>query len=106
MRDVLLHEHRQTALRHCERAKRKYEKQDTEYWETRIVESRKTKINSKKCRTNQIQNEVSLQEQTISKYKDMTVKQLKAEIMSQHLKVKGLAKMRKGQLIDILESAQ
>ena len=35
----------------------------------------------------------------------MTVKQLKAEIMPRHLKVKVLAKMRKGQLVEIFESA-
>ena len=45
------------------------------------------------CQTKQIiyqrLDEGSLQEQTFSKYKDMTItKQLMAEIMSRHLKVK------------------
>ena len=45
-RDVLLHEHRQLALKHHERTKRKYTKQNDEYWGTGIVESRKKRIHS------------------------------------------------------------
>ena len=42
-RDVLQLEGRQQALHHCEREKRKYEKQNSEYYNSGIVDSRKEK---------------------------------------------------------------
>lgn len=43
-----------------------------------------------------------LQSKTSKEYKAMTVKELKEEIKSKGLKVKGVAKMKKYQLIEVL----
>lgn len=40
-KDILLLEHRQIELKHCEREKRKYDKKNTDYWEEGIIEKRK-----------------------------------------------------------------
>ncbi|XP_028418693.1 uncharacterized protein LOC114544180 [Dendronephthya gigantea] len=114
-RDVLLLEARQELLQKCERKKRKYEKQNHDYWEKGIVESQKKRVRST-SKAIELNNENSStvlnaphtglnEEQTID-YKKMTVKQLRQEIKSKHLQVKGLSKLNKNQLIDVLKESQ
>ena len=103
--DVLLHESRQLALKHNEHNKRRYEKKDENYWGSGIVDTRKKRA---KASRNHVLHEIqqlpsSLQNETGLNYKDMTVHQLKDEIKSKGLKVKGVAKMKKCQLIKVLQ---
>ena len=104
-RDVLLHESRQIALQHCERRKRSYDKHSNDYWEHGIVDDRKKRISSKRGNAGQ-PAELSVPEHDTTSYDNMTVKKLKEQIKSKNIKVKGLAKMKKGQLIDILKSCK
>ena len=80
-RDVLLHESRQIALKHNERNKRTYEKEDENYWGSGIVDTRKKRA---KASRNQVLHEIqeqelpsSLQSETGPNYNKMTVQQLK-----------------------------
>lgn len=104
-RDVMLHEHRQIALKHCERRKRSYDKQNNDYWGSGIVESRKKRIHSKKGNTSQLQADQLVPEPVTINYDNMTVNQLRDEIKRKRLVVKGLAKMKKVQLIILLKSS-
>ena len=54
-KDALRLEMQQQALHHCEREKRKYEKQNNEHWDGGIVESRK-----KECILGMVQVQVNL----------------------------------------------
>lgn len=103
-RDVLQLEARQQALHHCEREKRKYEKQNDEYWNSGIVDSRKKRKHSRGG-VSESQGEPSASntsEDTSSNYEKMTIKELIQNIKSQNLQVKGISKLKKAELIDIL----
>ena len=107
-RDVLQLEARQQALNHCERKKRKYEKQNSEYWDTGIVDSRKKRMHSK-GNVIESQGEASAANATevpTTNYKKMTVKQLVQEIKSRNLPVTGISKLKKEQLIDVLKNSE
>lgn len=106
-RDVLLHESRQIALKHNEHNKRRYEKNEENYWVSGIVDQRKKRAKSSRNHAfDEIQEQESpssLQSETGPNYKEMTVQQLKDKIKSKGLKVKGVAKMKKCQLIKVLQ---
>lgn len=106
--DVLLLEHRQEALKHCEREKRQYTKRKAAYWEDGIIETRKKR---KRACLRELQNDhngADVQGNNLSedKYNKMTVKQLRQEIKSIGINVKGIAKLKKCQLVEILKQNQ
>ena len=106
-RDILQHEYRQTVLKDNERSKRKYEKKDEEYWENGIVESRKKRVHSSKnveVDGSQEPLEEPRDKTDMQEYNNLTVKQLKDEIRLKGLKVKGISKMKKVELIEVLQS--
>ncbi|CAH3147372.1 unnamed protein product [Pocillopora meandrina] len=78
-KDALQLEVQQQALHHCEREKRKYNKQNNEHWDSGIVKS--------------------LLKYQLQIMKKMAVKQFVQEIKSQNLQVNGKSKLKKGQLI-------
>lgn len=103
-RDVLQLEGRQQALHHCEREKRKYEKQNNEYWNSGIVDSRKKRKHSRGG-VSESQSEPpasNTSEVTRTNYEKMTIKELIQNITSQNLQVKGISKLKKAEFIDIL----
>lgn len=104
-RDVLLLEHRQETLKHCEREKRQYCKRKTTYWEDGIIETRKKRM--KACAREQHSNhsgaDVQGNNSSTNEYIKMTVKQLKQEIKALGIKVPGIAKMKKSQLVELLK---
>lgn len=81
--DVLHLEHRQGALKHCEREKRMYNKRNAAYWEDEITETRKNRwkhvYETRKLTTSKLKYKNNLVEDTYSK---MNVKQLRQEIKS------------------------
>ena len=103
-RDVLQLEGRQQALHHCEREKRKYEKQNSEYYNSGIVDSRKKRKHSRGgASESQGKPPASnTSEVTGTNYEKMTIKELIQNIKSQNLQVKGISKLKKAELIDIL----
>jgi hypothetical protein len=107
-RDVLLVENRQQLLSHCEREKRQYHKRNSAYWENDIIEIRKKR--TKAClREIQINHSASVEQRSNSsenKYNKMTVKQLRQEIKSASINVRGLSKLKKIQLVEILKQNQ
>ena len=103
-RDVLQLEGRQQALHHCEREKRKYEKQNSEYYNSGIVDSRKKRKHSRGgASESQGKPPASnTSEVTGTNYEKMTIKELIQNIKSQNFQVKGISKLKKAELIDIL----
>lgn len=103
-RDALQLEGRQQVLHHCEREKRKYEKQNKEYWYSGIVDSRKKRKHSRGG-ASESQGEPpasNTSEVTRTNYEKMTIKELIQNIKSQNLQVKGTSKLKKAELIEIL----
>ena len=87
--------------------KRKYEKQNSEYWDSGIIESRK-KIMRSRGGASESQGEPFASNTTEiprSNYEKITVKELINEIKSRNLQAKGISKLKKGQLIDILTNS-
>lgn len=109
-RDVLQLEARQYALRDHEREKSKYTKRKTDYWESEIKEARHKK--AREIQTELAESDEPNQpgspaatpepqpQQDITK---MTVQELKMEIKARGIKVKGLSKMNKKKLLNILK---
>ena len=94
-RDVLQLEGRQQVLHHCEREMRKYEKQNNDYWNCGIVDSRKKRKHSRGS-VSESQGEPSASntsEVTSTNYEKMTIKDLIQNIKSQNLQVKGISKL-------------
>ena len=108
-RDVLQLEARQQALHHCEREKRKYEKQNNEYRGSGIVESHEKRMHSRDgASASERESEASVVNTTevpTTNYEKMTVKQLVQEIKSLNLQVKGISKLKKGQLTVVLKNS-
>lgn len=102
-------EARQQALHHCEREKRKYEKQNNEYWGSGIVESHEKRMHSRDgASASEPESEASVVNTTevpTTNYEKMTVKQLVQEIKSLNLQVKGISKLKKGQLTVVLKNS-
>ena len=108
-RDVLLLESRQLALQSHEREKRKYTKKKNDYWDDGIVETRK-----KRQRSQAIVTEAPDQEPGPSTAADggcegdlnrLSVKELQEKIKSKKIQIKGLAKLKKCELIEVLRNA-
>ena len=98
-------ENRQQLLSHCKREKRQYHKRNAAYWENDMIETRKKR--KKAClREIQINHSASVEQgsnSSANKYNKMTVKQLRQEIKSASINVRGLAKLKKIQLVEILK---
>jgi len=58
------------------------------------------------CGSQSEESAVNATEVGTTKHENMTVKQLVQEINSQNLQVKGLSKLKKSQLIDILMNSE
>ena len=104
-RDVLQSESRQIALQGHEREKRKYDKQNKDYWEGGIVASRKKRHRSQVNAMDEEpgpSDELPEQEEDLGK---LNVSQLKERIKSRNIQVKGLTKLKKKELIELLKNA-
>ena len=107
-KDALHLEVQQQALHHCEREKRKYEKQNN-HWDSGIVESRKKRMHSRDgASAGEPESEASVvnsaEVPTIQIMKKMTVKQFMQEIKSPNLQVNGKSKLKIGELIEVLKN--
>ena len=102
-KDILCTESRQWDLKHHERMKSQYTKRKLEYWTAQISEIRKQKRPRYEDASDTIQDddiptlEVNL--------KNLSVKQLKELIKERGLKPKGLSKLKKQELIAVLEKS-
>ena len=107
-RDILLLEHRQRALRHHEREKRTYQKRNWAYWDEGIIENRKKRAkaclrdtdNDGGSSSSSMEEE---KEDNSDNFSKMTVKQLRQELKARNRTVKGIKKMVKSKLIEILQ---
>lgn len=101
-RDVLQSESRQIALQGYDREKRKYNKQNKNYWEEGIVETRKKRQRSQVITSEEPgpSDELTEQEEDLGK---LSVSQLKERIKSKNIQVKGLAKLKKRELIELFK---
>lgn len=102
MTDILQTENRQWELRHCEREKGKYTKRRLEYWNLTIFENRKKmriEIPTQGLPAVSDQAEVPAID-----YNGYTVAQLKQLIKEKNIKRKALSKLKKKELIDLLEN--
>ena len=99
--DILCTESRQWDLRHHEREKNKYVKRKLEYWEHDISVKRKGR--------QVIPQESMLDEETFDEnkidYNEYTMKQLKQMIIEKNLSRKGISKLKKKELITLLENS-
>ena len=103
-------EARQQVFHQFERGKRKYEKQNNEYWKSGIVESRKKKKTHSRdgASASEPESEASVVNSakvSTTDYEKKTVKQLVEEIKSRNLQVNGKSKLKKEQLIDVLKNS-
>ena len=104
-------EARQQVFHQFERGKRKYEKQNNEYWKSGIVESRKKKKKTHSrdgASASEPESEASVVNSakvSTTDYEKKTVKQLVEEIKSRNLQVNGKSKLKKEQLIDVLKNS-
>ena len=103
-------EARQQVFHQFERGKRKYEKQNNEYWKSGIVESRKKKKTHSRdgASASEAESEASVVNSakvSTTDYEKKTVKQLVEEIKSRNLQVNGKSKLKKEQLIDVLKNS-
>lgn len=103
-RDVLQLEARQETLQHCEREKRKYNKNNEEYWEEGIVETRKKRMRSKPTSPAGNDQEPNLQETNTNatNYQIMKVQQLREEVKSRNLNIRGLGRLKRKELLELL----
>jgi len=100
--DILQTENRQWELRHCEREKGKYTKRRFEYWNATIFENRKKM--RMEVPTQGLPAVSDLAEVPTIDYNCFTVAQLKQLIKEQNIKHKALSKLKKKELINLLEN--
>ena len=91
------------------KGKRKYEKQNNEYWKSGIVEARKKRTHSRDgASVSEPESEASVVNSakvSTTDYEKKTVKQLVEEIKSRNLQVNVKSKLKKEQLIDVLKNS-
>ena len=108
-RDVLLLESRQLALQSNEREKRKYTKRKEDYWDEGIVETRKKRQRSQVVSTESSGEDPGPSSATNDGYEEdltkLNVKQLREKIKSKNIQVKGLAKLKKQDLIEVIKNS-
>ena len=102
-KDILNTESRQWDLRHCEREKAIYTKRNVEYWETGIGQKRKEQ--RLMSAPSSSFDEEMCEESFTEDYSKMTVPQLRELIKEKGLKVKNLSKLRKKELLTIIENS-
>ena len=103
-KDILLTESRQWDLRHHEREKGTYVKRKLEYWGHGISEIRMKKRSESKISTpNEDEDMLDLNSKD-DLYK-LTIKQLKDVVREKGLNTKGLYKLKKQELIHLIENA-
>lgn len=106
-KDILLAEHRQWLLPHHERKKSQYTKRKLEYWNNGITETRKQRRSTPQISaeiSDLMDDDVSLSTPT-ENLESLTVKQLREIIRERNLKPKGLSKLKKRQLLDIINTS-
>ena len=108
-RDVLLLESRQLALQSNDREKRKYTKTKDDYWDEGIVETRKKRQRSQVVSTETSGGDPGPSSATNDGYEEdltkLNVKQLREKIKSKNIQVKGLAKLKKWDLIKVIKNS-
>ena len=102
-RDIISTESRQWDLRHHEREKGQYTKRKLEYWESGISQRRKEqRAASTSTSLPQDTDEIC---DEIQDYKKMTIVQLREIIKGKGLKVKNLSKLKKKDLVALIEKS-
>ena len=108
-RDVLLLELRQLALQSNEREKQKYTKKKDDYWDDGIVETRKKRQRSQAIVTEALDQEPGLStaanggcEGDLNR---VSVKELREKTKLKKIQIKGLTKLKKCELIEVLRNA-
>ena len=98
-------ESRQWDLRQQERQKAQYTKRKLEYWGQGISQARRQRKQEIDNQYSSVTPEDSMSSSTQAEnYSALTIKQLKDIVKNRGLKPKGLSKMKKKQLIDLLHS--
>ena len=102
-KDILCTESRQWDLKHHERMKGQYTKRKLEYWTTEISEIRKQKRAHCEDSPDTIQDDdIPTPEVNLA---NLSVKQLRELIKEKGLRPKGLSKLKKMELIGVIEKA-
>lgn len=102
-KDILNTESRQWELRHHEREKATYKKRNVEYWEAGI--SQKRKEQRLMSAPSSSLDEEMCEESPTEDYNKMTLPQLRKLIKERGLKVKNLSKLKKKELLTIIEKS-
>lgn len=110
-KDILLTECRQWDLKERERQKNVYTKRKLEYWSKEINKSRKERrilsdISNSHVFIAEPEEEIDTHVNNSHDYEKFTMKELIALIKEKGLQRKGLSKLRKHQLIALLEESQ
>lgn len=102
-KDILFTESRQWDLKHHERKKGQYTKRKLEYWDSEITAIRRQKRSRSEADTTQDDEiPVPAPEENL---KNLSVKQLREVIKEKGLKPKGLSKLKKKELIELIEQS-
>lgn len=103
VRDILQTESRQWDLRHQERQKAQYTKRKLEFWGQGISQARKQRKQEIDNQYSSVTPEDNMSSSAQAEnYSTLTIKQLKDIVKNRGLKPKGLSKMKKKQLIELL----
>ena len=109
-KDILCVESRQWELRDCEREKGIYIKRKLEYWEEDISKIRKerrllSEVSNSQITTSQVTNSGEENPDDNINYGNYTVKKLMAIVKEKGLYKRGVSKLKKDQLIALLEES-
>ena len=105
---LLLLEHRQEAIKLCNRERRTYNKRNAVHWEDGITETQKKQMRAcfRELPANHNETEVPENNLIEDEYKRMTIHQLGQEIKLKRITAPRNARMRKCQLIELLNKNQ
>ena len=104
-KDIICTESRQWNLRHHERSKGRYTKRKLEYWNHGIAETRKQKrshLQASPEATHDDEIPVPTPEENLN---NLSVKQLRQIIKEKGLRPKGLSKLKKKELVELIEKS-
>ncbi|CAB4031912.1 Hypothetical predicted protein, partial [Paramuricea clavata] len=105
VKDVLCTESRQWDLKNCQRQKNCYTKRNLEYWDETIKRQRKERRQLSKPIVITADVNATVDAETCSRadYSNFTVSQLRQKVREMGLNRQGLAKMKKNELINLLQ---
>ena len=105
VKDVLCIESRQWDLRNCQREKNCYRKRNLEYWNETIKRQRKERreLSMSTVITGDVNATTDVETCSIDDYSNFTVPQLRQKVRKMGLNRQGLSKMKKSELITLLQ---